>query len=165
MIVVADTSPINYLILTRQIDLLPRLYGNVLIPPAVLKELSDPLAPESVQLWLAEGVNWVGVRTPERIPDDFPTLLGPGEREAIALSQECGAAVLLMDERDGRQEAIRRHLTVIGTLGVLGEAADRNWVDLPAAVAALKATSFRANDILYHEILVRYEQRKRSKIP
>jgi predicted nucleic acid-binding protein len=35
MIVVSDTSPICYLILVGQIDLLPRLYGQVVIPQAV----------------------------------------------------------------------------------------------------------------------------------
>jgi predicted nucleic acid-binding protein len=46
MVVVADTSPINYLVLIAQINLLPRLYTRILIPPAVLAELKHPLAPE-----------------------------------------------------------------------------------------------------------------------
>ena len=40
MIVVADTSPLNYLVLIGQIDVLKHLYGQVLIPPAVLAELT-----------------------------------------------------------------------------------------------------------------------------
>jgi predicted nucleic acid-binding protein len=36
MVVVADTSPINYLVLIGQIDLLIRLYTRILIPPGVL---------------------------------------------------------------------------------------------------------------------------------
>ena len=39
MIVIADTSPINYLILIGEIDVLPALYGQVLIPPSVREEL------------------------------------------------------------------------------------------------------------------------------
>jgi len=34
MIVVADTTPVNYLILIGEIDVLPKLYGRVVIPPA-----------------------------------------------------------------------------------------------------------------------------------
>jgi predicted nucleic acid-binding protein len=45
MVVVADTSPINYLVLIEPIDLLTRLYTRILIPPAVLAELKHPLAP------------------------------------------------------------------------------------------------------------------------
>jgi predicted nucleic acid-binding protein len=49
MVVVADTSPINYLVLIEQIDLLTRLYTRILIPPAVLAELKHPLAPKPVE--------------------------------------------------------------------------------------------------------------------
>ncbi len=40
MIVVADTSPLNYLLLIDEIDLLPAIFGEVLLPPAVFQELS-----------------------------------------------------------------------------------------------------------------------------
>ena len=42
MIVIADTSPINYLILIGEIDVLPALYDSVLIPPSVREELGRP---------------------------------------------------------------------------------------------------------------------------
>jgi predicted nucleic acid-binding protein len=51
MVVVADTSPINYLILIAQIDLLKHLYTRILIPPAVLTELKHPVAPKPVRDW------------------------------------------------------------------------------------------------------------------
>ena len=37
--VVSDTSPLNYLILIKQINLLPQLYSRVLIPGSVHEEL------------------------------------------------------------------------------------------------------------------------------
>jgi len=49
MIVIADTTPLNYLILIHQADLLPQLFGRVLIPPAVFEELQQP---ETLQLVL-----------------------------------------------------------------------------------------------------------------
>ncbi|MGA2599574.1 MAG: hypothetical protein ABSH09_21580 [Bryobacteraceae bacterium] len=49
MVVVADTSPINYLVPIAQIDLLHRLYTRILIPPAVLAELKHPAAPRPVR--------------------------------------------------------------------------------------------------------------------
>jgi predicted nucleic acid-binding protein len=42
--IVADTTPLNYLILVRAVDVVPRIYGRVLIPPSVYAELSDPQA-------------------------------------------------------------------------------------------------------------------------
>ena len=38
MIVISDTSPLNYLILIECIDVLPQLYGRVVIPEGVLAE-------------------------------------------------------------------------------------------------------------------------------
>jgi predicted nucleic acid-binding protein len=49
MIVVADTTPINYLILIEEIDVLPKLYGRVMIPRAVNEELMRSRAPLKVQ--------------------------------------------------------------------------------------------------------------------
>jgi len=47
--VVADTSPLNYLILIDHINLLPQLYGRVLIPESVLQELSAIETPQIVR--------------------------------------------------------------------------------------------------------------------
>ena len=49
MLVVADTSPVNYLVLIQSVHILPSLYGRVLIPPQVLEELRDPAGPPAVQ--------------------------------------------------------------------------------------------------------------------
>jgi len=58
MIIVSDTSPINYLILIGQIDLLPQLFEQIIIPQAVYNELSDSLAPLSVQTWTVDTPSW-----------------------------------------------------------------------------------------------------------
>src|SRR5207253_6492150 len=148
MIVFADTTPLHYLVLIEQIHLLAALYGRVLIPPAVVAELSDPETPGVVRRWMTQRPEWLEVRAPQRIPADFPEALGPGERQAIALSQELRADALLMDEWDGRQEAVRRQLTVVGTLRVLGDAAARDLVELPLAIARLRTTNFRVSSDL-----------------
>ena len=120
MVVVADTSPVNYLVLINEIEILPRLYTRILVPSAVLDELKHPVAPEPVRHWAAHPPLWLEVLTPKRslpIPQ-----LDIGESEAIALAIEMRAEVLLMDERAGRQEAVRHGLKVAGTLSVLDEA-------------------------------------------
>jgi predicted nucleic acid-binding protein len=117
MIVVADTTPLHYLVIIEEVHLLPALYGGVLIPPAVLAELSDPQAPGKVRRWIEYRPEWLQVRVPAHLPPDLPATLGPGECEAIALSEEFGADALLIDEWDGRQEAVRRRLTVMARCG------------------------------------------------
>ncbi len=53
MIIVSNTSPINYLILIGHINLLPKMFKQIIIPQEVYHELSDAAAPLSVQTWIA----------------------------------------------------------------------------------------------------------------
>jgi predicted nucleic acid-binding protein len=62
MIVVADTSPINYLVLIGHIEILPHFYGRILIPPSVWEELQDRNTPDSVRKWVAQGPAWLEMR-------------------------------------------------------------------------------------------------------
>jgi predicted nucleic acid-binding protein len=49
MIVIADTSPLNYLIRLGHSDLLQVIYGRVLVPPAVLMEMKHRESPHEVR--------------------------------------------------------------------------------------------------------------------
>ena len=51
-IVVADTSPIRYLVVIGEIEILPALFGPVIIPTVVRDELTHPRAPEAVRTWM-----------------------------------------------------------------------------------------------------------------
>jgi predicted nucleic acid-binding protein len=64
MIVVADTSPINYLVLIEEIDVLTKMYGTVVIPRMVCEELLRPSGPETVRAWISQPPNWLEVRAP-----------------------------------------------------------------------------------------------------
>jgi predicted nucleic acid-binding protein len=162
MLVVADTSPINYLVLLEQTAVLPTLYTRVLLPLAVVTELQDLEAPAAVRAWVANLPAWCAVRQPalRGEPETFAHL-GAGEREAILLAQEVRADVVLMDEADGRQAARSRALTVTGTLGVLERAAERGLLDLPSTLARLLTTSFRVREELIQGMLARDAARKR----
>lgn len=52
MIVIADTTPINYLVLIGEIEILPMLYGQIFVPTAVFEELKAEAAPHEVKIWL-----------------------------------------------------------------------------------------------------------------
>jgi predicted nucleic acid-binding protein len=165
MIVVADTGPVNYLIVSGHIDLARALYGILLLPPAVHRELLHPRSPAIVRQWAMTLPAWAEVRSPQNAPRF--TELGPGEREAIALALETKADFLLIDETDGRRTAVLNGVPVKGTLGLLEEAAQRNLVDLAAAVGKLKATRiFLAEDIVQGALKRHYErQPKREADP
>src|SRR5271169_5174563 len=110
MIVIADTTPLNYLILIDEADLQPRLFGRVLIPPAVLSELQDPDTPTAVRIWVSASPPWLQVQPLQSDPDPELDHLDPGEREAIALAQELKADQLLLDVTEGRHAAELRSL-------------------------------------------------------
>jgi len=145
IVVVAETSPLNYLIQIHCHDVLPALYGRVLVPAAVMTELEHPATPADVREWLTHKPEWIVIRKLESPPDRMHTLpdLGPGEREAIQLALESHADLLLIDERLGARLARRQGLKVIGTLGVLVQGANRDVVDINTASDRLRATDSR----------------------
>ena len=140
MLVIADTSPLHYLVLIDHPEVLPVLFGRVLIPSAVTEELQRPRTPAPVREWIVSPPEWLEVHTP-RQPLITPTLpLGTGEREAISLAQEIRANLLLMDDLDGREEAEHHGFAVMGTLRVLELAVERGLIDFPTAIMKLQAT-------------------------
>ena len=153
MIVVADTTPINYLILIEEIEVLPKLYGRVVIPPAVREELMRPRAPTRVQEWMNEPPDWLEILSPTVTVDSSLAKLDAGERDAIALAEELSADQLIVDELLGRREAERRSLPVIGTVGVLREAAELGLLDLRGAFERLQQTSFHVSPAILASLL------------
>jgi predicted nucleic acid-binding protein len=154
MIVVADTSPLNYLIQIEADNLLQQLYGQILIPAGVLEELKHPSAPAAVRAWLHRLPDWIQIRPAPAKPDLELADLGIGEQQAIQISSELGADLLLIDERKGRAAAIRRGLRTTGTLGVLLSAAQLHWIDAEQAYRRLLAeTTFRTSENLEERFL------------
>ena len=62
LIVVADTTPLRYLVVIAREHLLPSLYGRVLIPPAVAEELNHKSTPDVVRKWFAARPSWLEIR-------------------------------------------------------------------------------------------------------
>ena len=105
MLIVADTSPINYLILLQVEEVLPALYRQILIPSQVLEELTRKASPAQVRHWAASPPTWVEVRTPSSIEPSLMAKLDVGEAAAISLAREVHADSLLIHDWDGREVA------------------------------------------------------------
>jgi len=152
--VVSDTSPLNYLILVGAIDVLPRLFDEVHVPAEVVAELRRSRAPESVKIWAASPPAWLRVSNPSLTVTTF-IKLDPGELQAISLAKELGVASILIDERKGRRVAGEHGLFAIGTLTILEMAAQKKWIDLNFAIAALRLTTFHISDELLQAAIAR----------
>jgi len=157
MIVVADTTPLNYLILINEVDVLPKLYGRVVIPPAVQEELTHSRAPANVTAWIAQPPSWLEVLSPAQVADAGLAGLDVGEREAIALAEQLSLSYdsiqLIVDELLGRREAERRGVPVIGTIGVLCQAADEGLLDLRSSIERLRQTTFHISPAILSRLL------------
>ena len=155
MIVIADTSPVNYLIVIGEIDILPKLFAQVIIPQAVFDELNHEQVPLKVREFINRKLSWVRIEIVEKSAENALENLGRGEREAIILAEKLKPDFLVIDERAGYSEAIKRNLPAVGTLFILELAAENNLLDLPEAIDKLRNTSFRVSPKILQEILQR----------
>ena len=86
-LVVADTGPLHYLVLTGDIELLPKLFERVFVPQVVRDELANAAAPQAVRDWIARAPGWLDVRPAHPDADDVTVAkLDDGERAAIGLA-------------------------------------------------------------------------------
>lgn len=122
MIVVSDTSPIINLAAIGQLELIPALFHQVVIPPAVFHEIVVQGVGLSGSKEL-QHANWIEVRA----CSDLQLLVSIkaqkdihlGEAEALCLALELRADAILLDDAAGRDLARSYHLSFIGVLGVL----------------------------------------------
>jgi len=70
-LVIADTSPVNYLILIGHIELLPRLFERIVVPSSVQAELANLGGPLEVRNWIASPPTWLEY-TPHRSWEMLP---------------------------------------------------------------------------------------------
>ena len=122
MIVVSDTTPLISLLKIDCINLLEKLFGQVLIPQAVFEELTadERFKLEADQISSKKFIIVKAVNNSESVSIlKRATGLDQGESEAIVLSDELNADVLLMDEAKGRAVSSKMGLKIMGTIGIL----------------------------------------------
>ena len=125
MAAVADTSPLIFLAKVNRLTLLPELYREVFVSPAVATEIRAK--PDTIPPELDRFLGSARVQAPDNLTQvqTFSAFLGMGEAEAIALAMEIPDGVLIMDDAEGRRVARSLGLRVTGLLGILVEAKAR----------------------------------------
>lgn len=129
MIVVSDTTPLISFLKIGRIDLLEKLFGQVLIPQAVFDELTvdERFKHEANQIKQRQFITIKAVKNPESANIlKRATGLDQGESEAIVLTDEMNADILLMDEAKGRTVSSQMGFKIMGTIGVLMAAYEEN---------------------------------------
>jgi len=151
MIIVCDSSPIIALALCDQLELLDKLFNDVLIPQEVYnestKEGKEPTP--VIQKWAVGKV--VDVIDRQKV-NVFNETLDKGESEAIALYLEKSADYLLVDEKKGRKIAIENGIKVVGSLGVLIMAKRKGFLQsIKPSLVILRSSSTRISEFLYEQ--------------
>lgn len=153
MIVVSDTSPICYLLLIDQIDILPHLYNKVIIPSAVADELKASEAPPIVQNWINQPPNWLEIQTVSASSEAGLEKLDSGERAAILLTEQLRADLVVLDDKAARRIALERGLRIIGLLGILKDAASADLIDASITFEQLREVGFWVAPSLLQRLL------------
>ena len=155
MIIISDTSPLVCLLHLNKINLLTDLFVNVIIPTAVFNELINAKVIDEVFLQFNPFIKIQSPINKEEV-EKLRYFLDAGESEAIILSKELNADLLLIDEDRGRKFAIKYGLAIKGVLGVLLQAKEKGLIFEigPLIVKLQTEINFRINDNLLKKILI-----------
>lgn len=154
--IVSNASPLIGLARIGKIDILPRLYGSILVPTAVWEEVVVRGAGQPGADQIASAP-WVESRVPQNhsLVRALQQDLDAGEAAAIALALEVQPVFLLMDERLGRETARHLGMCCLGTVGVLVEAKRKGL--LPTVGECLFAlrdvAGFHLNEALVRKVI------------
>jgi predicted nucleic acid-binding protein len=151
MVVVSDTSAISNLLQISQLNILHALFGTITITPAIQQEIyAIPAQQKEI-----EKIEWIKVVAPtnNQFITELAEELDLGEAEAIALSIEQKADYLIIDEYAGRKIADTYGVKIIGLLGILIQAKQKNVIrEVRPHVENLRQVGFRLNQSLVTEV-------------
>jgi len=127
-----------------------------------MRELQDEGAPIPVRNFVSTCPEWLEVRAVIHLFDHELDALDEGERQAVTLAEELQADLILIDEKRGREVALKRGLPVTGTLGVVFRASEKGIVDFKETLSRLKESGFYVAPDLERLFIENYEQRQEN---
>ncbi len=156
MIVVSDATPLIALAKIGQLDILPALFGRVIIPQSVYDEVVTNASERAGAEEVAKAA-WLDRRSAsdQRKVIYLHAELDAGEAEALVLAEELSADWVFLDERKARQVATRIGLRYTGTLGLLLIAKQKRQInELRPLLDELRAKKIRLSEKVYQAVLV-----------
>ena len=118
-IAVADSGPLIGLVRIGQLELLPRIFSEIIIPPEVWHEVTEKGRGMAGSFEISQ-VKWIKIQAPSpQLVQPLSILLDAGEAQAIALAQATPDCIILLDDARARKIAARLSIKQIGTIGLL----------------------------------------------
>jgi len=157
MKVISNSSPLIALSSIKELDLIRKLWGRIIIPRAVFTEtvIAGKKKPGSSQIPVA-CKSWIKVTNVKNKQEvvALQAVLDEGEAEVITLGQEVKADLLLLDNKEPRLFARTLNLGVLGTIGIIKMAWRKGLVVDPVSkLQQLRQKGFWIEDVLFNKIL------------
>ena len=160
MIIISDTSPLICLLHLNKVNLFQELFINVIIASAFFGELINA---KIINETFLQSNPFIQIKTLLNRKEvlELRNVLDEGESEAIVLSKELNADLLLIDEDRGRKFAIKYGLTIKSVLGVLLQAKEKGLIlKIKPLIERLQIEiNFRINKNLLQKILIEANER------
>lgn len=129
LLIISNTTPLINFAEIGRMDLLEALFGSLVIPPAVVGELTGKfgLFPQAAQV---PSLDCISMRPPtdQLLVKSLASQVHPGEAECLVLAMEHPGSLLLLDDLGAREFAASNGLLYTGTLGCLTEAKKRGLI-------------------------------------
>ena len=132
--IISDTSCFILLAKIGELELLQRLYGQIITTPEVAAEYGEAL-PDWVQISSAK----------DKYRQQLLEMqIDRGESSAIALALEIPSSTVILDDYKARKTAARLGLTITGTIGVIVKAKLKGIIpSIKPLLAKIRHTNFR----------------------
>jgi predicted nucleic acid-binding protein len=143
-IVISDTSTLILFHKIDELNLLQKVYGELITTPEIAEEFGEELP------------GWIIIQavSDKKYQDFLETQIDYGEASAIALATEYDDVLLLLDDLKARKLATRLKFKITGTLGVINRAKQMSLIGkVKPLIDKLLLTDFRVADNVIKEIL------------
>ncbi len=143
-IIISDTSTLIIFHKIKELNILNKLYGNILTTPEVAEEFGEELP------------NWIEIKSvsDKKYQHFLETQVDYGEASAIALATEYDDVLILLDDLKARRLAQKLHFKITGTLGIIYKAKQNNIIEkVKPIIDKLLQTNFRISNKIINEIL------------
>lgn len=143
-VVISDTSPLILFYKIDELNLLHKVYSELITTPEIAEEFREKLP------------DWIKVKavTDRKYQDFLETQVDYGEASAIALATEYDDVLLLLDDLKARKLATQLKFKITGTLGVIHKAKQMSIIDkVKPLIDKLILADFRVADNIIEEIL------------
>ena len=150
MSIIVNSTPLISLALVGQLNLFPKIFGDIYLPRAVYDEVIVNGKGKAGHTQLL-AIDWFQIVSPVNIPlkQSIMLQLDEGEAEVITIAKDKNISLVCIDEFSGRQYASLLGLDVIGTLGILLIAKKRGYI---TAIKPLCDRLQRSNRFISHTL-------------